>query len=308
MHPAPSIIVFTTLSGIGFGLMVWLGLGLGPDGIVFALLASGLALAFASIGLLASLGHLGNPQRAWRALSQWRTSWLSREGVVSIATLILFGLYALAWVVYGQRTLWLGLPAAAGAVVTIYCTSMIYGSLKAVPRWSKPPTSLLFQAIALAGGALTLSALAPVSGAPEPTLLTLAELIMIAAAATWLFWSARAADVRLDADGSSPETAIGLPGIGRVRLLEAPHTSPNYLMKEMVFRIGRQRAAALRRVALVLGFVLPFFAIALVLAVPALWPVLLVAIPVHLAGIAASRWLFFAEAQHVVSLYYGHRA
>ena len=127
MHPAPSIIVFTTLSGIGFGLMAWLGLGLGPEGFWFAFLACGLALGFACIGLIASLWHLGNPQRAWRALSQWRSSWLSREGVASIATLTVFGLYALLWVVFGLRTPWLGLPAAVLSVVSIVCTSMIYG-------------------------------------------------------------------------------------------------------------------------------------------------------------------------------------
>ena len=68
MHPAPSIIVFTTLSGIGFGLMAWLGLGIGPDGFWFAFTACGLALGFACVGLVASLWHLGNPQRPPGAL------------------------------------------------------------------------------------------------------------------------------------------------------------------------------------------------------------------------------------------------
>lgn len=307
MHPAPSIIVFTTLSGIGFGLMAWLGLGLGPDGFWFAFLACGLALGFACIGLIASLWHLGNPQRAWRALSQWRSSWLSREGVASIATLTVFGLYALLWVVFGLRTPWLGLPAAVLSVVSIVCTSMIYGCLKSVPRWSKPPTSPLFVALGLAGGALVVAALAPLSGPAGPAPTWLAAIMVLAATVVWLVWSRKARDTRLDADGSTPETAIGLPGIGRVRLLEAPHTSPNYLMKEMVFRIGRKRANALRRLALALGFALPLAAVALALAVPSLWPLLLVAVLVHLAGVAASRWLFFAEAQHVVGLYYGER-
>ena len=35
--------------------------------------------------------------------------------------------------------------------------------------------------------------------------------------------------------------------------------------------------------------------------------VAVLAILAHLAGIAASRWLFFAEAEHVVGLYYGKR-
>ncbi len=41
----------------------------------------GLALGLIAAGLLSSTGHLGRPERAWRAFSQWRSSWLSREGV-----------------------------------------------------------------------------------------------------------------------------------------------------------------------------------------------------------------------------------
>ena len=49
-------------------------------------------------GLLASTAHLGRPERAWRAFSQWRTSWLSREGVMAVATYVPAGLLAIGWV------------------------------------------------------------------------------------------------------------------------------------------------------------------------------------------------------------------
>ena len=86
MHPAPSIIIFTTLSGLGYGLAAVLGLGLLDPAALATKLAYLLALALISGGLLSSTLHLGNPQRAWRALSQWRSSWLSREGVLAILT------------------------------------------------------------------------------------------------------------------------------------------------------------------------------------------------------------------------------
>jgi DMSO reductase anchor subunit len=64
MHPAPSVIVFTTLSGLGFGLLIWLGLGLpavtGWVAFAFFVIAYGLAVG----GLLASTFHLGRPERA----------------------------------------------------------------------------------------------------------------------------------------------------------------------------------------------------------------------------------------------------
>ena len=47
-----------------------------------------IAYALAVGGLLASTFHLGHPERAWRAFSQWKTSWLSREGVLAVAALL----------------------------------------------------------------------------------------------------------------------------------------------------------------------------------------------------------------------------
>src|SRR5690606_17573834 len=95
MHPALSVIFFTTLSGAGYGLLAWSGLNLAlatlrgglplaPEGVQLAGVVLGLGLS--TVGLLCSLAHLGKPARAWRAFSQWRTSWLSREGVLAVAT------------------------------------------------------------------------------------------------------------------------------------------------------------------------------------------------------------------------------
>ncbi|MBP0685505.1 dimethyl sulfoxide reductase anchor subunit, partial [Mycobacterium tuberculosis] len=88
-----------------------------------------------SIGLLASLLHLGNPQRAWRALSQWRSSWLSREGVMAIATFVPLTSNAALCLFMNRQDGILGLITVLGALVTVYCTSMIYASLKTVDSW-----------------------------------------------------------------------------------------------------------------------------------------------------------------------------
>ena len=118
MHPAPSVIIFTSLSGLGFGLMFWLGLGMpavsGPLVVsVFAVLALGLAV----IGLLASTFHLGNPQRALRAFTQWRTSWLSREGILAVLTLFTFFGYACVWAFLDMRIAALGWVSSALAMM-----------------------------------------------------------------------------------------------------------------------------------------------------------------------------------------------
>jgi DMSO reductase anchor subunit len=307
MHPAPSIIVFTTLSGLGYGLAAVLGLGLLDPGLTFTKMAHVLALLLISVGLLASTLHLGNPQRAWRALSQWRSSWLSREGVMALATFAPLFWSAWAAIVEGR---YLPLPGIVGAVlagITVYCTSMIYASLKSVQAWHTPLTPICFLLFAASGG-LLLGALFAVAGGGAALPLLLAALIFIGAA-----WAAKIAWRSLmDRTGplSTPESATGLGAIGRVRLFERPHTMENYLTREMGFRIARKHAFKLRRLSLFLGGVVPAVLVLLLLMTGARsgWAAsltLALAVVSHVIGMLAERWLFFAEARHAVMNYYG---
>jgi len=292
MHPAPSLIVFTTLSGLGFGLMVFLGIDPPAKGgwvmAVFAVLALGLA----SIGLLASLWHLGHPERAWKALSQWRSSWLSREGVLAMAAMGSFTLYAALIVLAGAQVAVLGWLSALLALCTVAATAMIYAQLRAIPRWHSPLTPALFVLYALSGGALLAGQV------------SLAGWLLVALGAVQLAaW--HKGDGALAASGTTAETATGLGPLGHVRLLEAPHTGQNYLLKEMVFRIGRKHAAKLRIIAFALAIALPAV-IALLTEPHHLLGGLLVLS--HVAGTVVARWLFYAQAEHVVGLYYGAHA
>ncbi|RYH12219.1 DmsC/YnfH family molybdoenzyme membrane anchor subunit [Tropicimonas sp. IMCC6043] len=289
MHPAPSVIVFTALSGLGFGLLTWLGLGQ-PDVLGWAAFGMYfLAYALAVGGLLASAFHLGNPKNAPRAFSQWRTSWLSREAVISVAALLTVAPFAFGRIFLGGAPGWLGLLGAVLCLATVFSTSMIYTQLKTVPRWSQPLTPVLFVAYALAGGAL----LAGQSTAAGVLLVLLGGTQL----AAW-----HIGDGRFAASGATLETATGLGAIGRVRLLEPPHSGGNYLLREMAFDVGRKHAAKLRVVGLVLAVVLPLL---IVLLAPNNLVAIGLAVLLHLTGVFAARWLFFAEAQHVVSLYYG---
>ncbi|MEM5493498.1 DmsC/YnfH family molybdoenzyme membrane anchor subunit [Hoeflea sp. AS16] len=303
MHPAVSVIFFTVMSGAGLGMIFLLGLGFPVDASAIwvffvGVVGGGLSVA----GLLASTFHLGHPERAWRALSQWRSSWLSREGIAAIVTLVLFGIYVLVWMATGWRHQILGLAAALGAALTVFTTSMIYAQLKTVPQWHSRLTPLVYCGFALGSGWLLASALGT-HEAPETWGIL---LIGLAWAAKWLWWS-RASRARLADSGSTPETATGLGFIGKVRLLERPHTGENYLTKEMVHRIGRKHARRLRMLALLFGLVLPVLILAIVglSDAPGLFNIL--AAVSMIIGLLAERWLFFAEAEHAVSLYYGHR-
>jgi DMSO reductase anchor subunit len=311
MHPALSVILFTTASGAGYGLLFLIGVLSGtaflPESRWFAGFAFGLSLGAISFGLLASTFHLGHPERAWRALSQWRSSWLSREGIASLIVYPPAGALALLWLLYGRVLPWLGWLTALLAVVTIYCTSMIYASLKPIPRWHHPLVPTVYLLLGLMTGALLLQMLLAFFGhiAVPLTWFTLAMLI-IGLVSKLAYWRS--------IDGahseSTAESATGLGSLGRVRLLEAPHISENYLMKEMGHAIARKHAGKLRLLAIIFGFLLPLILTLLATALPALTAaaVLLVAAVSGLGGVLLERWLFFAEAKHAVTLYYGTAA
>lgn len=303
MHPAPSLIVFTVFSGLGFGLLAWLGLGpvMGNMGLLSNQPAPlgwaavgwfGLGYGLVGAGLLASAFHLGHPERMLLAFSQWRSSWLSREAVLAAATLLVMAPHAA-----GSEFLAVPLPAlgALGGVLSLLsvaATSMIYAQLRSVPRWNHWTVPVLFLAAALAGGAL-------LAGQARAAMWCLLGLGLVMGT----HW--RLGDMRLGGSGSHAGTATGLGHLGKVRLLEPPHSGRNYLLREMVHVIGRRHARKLRQVALGAGVVVPA---SIVLLAPGSWPLLVIAALFHLGGMLAARWLFFAEAEHVVGFYYGREA
>ena len=310
MHPALSVIIFSTTSGAGYGLLALLGILTPFDALsqdrIFGFAALALALAAITIGLLSSLFHLGHRERAWRALSQWRSSWLSREGVAAVATYLPAGLFGILWVFYGSISPIAGVLAALGAIVTVCCTAMIYRSLKPVPRWHNGWVLPNYLLAALMTGALWLAAVLQFF-APRPAV-TLLALVATAATALvkigyWRFIDGETAT-------STTASATGLTNSGPVRLFEAPHTSENYLLKEMGFQIARKHAAKLRRIALTLSFGLSFLLslVALLTSGGLAAAAALLAAPLGMVGIFVERWLFFAEARHAVTLYYGQAA
>ncbi|WP_347831687.1 DmsC/YnfH family molybdoenzyme membrane anchor subunit [uncultured Planktomarina sp.] len=289
MNPAGSVIVFTVSSGLGFGLLTWLGLGL-PDvrgWAAFWYYALGFGLAGG--GLLASTFHLGNPQRFLKAFSQWRSSWLSREGCLAVAALTVLGLFAIGAL---MSTVWqpLGYIGAVLAVLTVFATSMIYAQLKTVPRWNHWSTPVLFMLLSLGGGGLL-----AMQVWPAMILLALVGVMQLVA---WL-----SGDGRFESRGTDIGTATGLGVRGIVRAFEPPHTGNNYLLKEMVHKVGRKHAVKLRIIAFVLMIVAPLG----LLMVSCEVPMVILAVILHATGTFAQRWLFFAEAEHVVGLYYGKR-
>ncbi len=290
MHPAPSVIIFNTFSALGFGMLFWLGFDPVPQVSWTAFAFFAVAYIMAVGGLIASTFHLGHPERAIKAFSQWRTSWLSREGICAVAALVVMGLYGLGLVFFYSAWQPLGYIGGLLSIGVIFTTSMIYAQMTTIPRWKHWSTPALYLLLALGGGALF---------AAEVTIAIV--LLILAAVALFVHWTA--GDKALEQSGSTLATATQLGGIGKVRAFEPPHTGTNYLLKEFAFEVGRKHAQNLRIIAMGLGFAVPVLAL---LILPGHFGAA-VAVLSHIAGVLALRWLFFAQAEHVVGLYYGKR-
>ena len=301
MHPAWSIIFFTSISGLGLGLAGLIVLGL-LDLSLFShlLIASSAVFGLIGAGLLSSTLHLGHPERAWRALSQWRSSWLSREGVLAVLVLASLGCWFLFTLFFGPPPLWCGILILLMIVATVYATSMIYGSLKTVACWHHPLTPVCYLMFSACGGSVASLTMLALFGQPTPEMLKEISLTFLVGAWTlkYAWWWA------LDNRGSASniETATGLGTIGKVRSLMPPHTSENYLQKEMGFVVARRHAIKLRYISIFFGALLP---IVCVIFGGSSAGILSMAAIFHIIGIFVERWLFFAEAKHVVTLYYG---
>ena len=301
MHPAWSIIFFTSISGLGLGLAGFIVLGLVDlSSFLNLFLASSTVFGLVGAGLLSSTLHLGHPERAWRALSQWRSSWLSREGVLAILVLASLGCWFAFNFFFGPPPFWCGLLILLLIVATVYATSMIYGSLKTVACWHHPLTPVCYLMFSACGGSVAfLTMLALFGQAPPGILKEITFAFLIGAwALKYAWWWALDNRVSISDLG----TATGLGSMGKVRSLMPPHTSENYLQKEMGFVVARRHAIKLRYIAVFFGGLLP---ISCVIYGGSSAILLIMASIFHVIGIFVERWLFFAEAKHVVTLYYG---
>jgi len=311
MHPSLSIVLFTTSSGAGFALVLLLGLG-APLGLLpaspgFAFVALAVAVFLAAAGLISSAFHLGRPERAWRAFSQWRSSWLSREGVLSVLTFVALSAFGIGWVFFGATRGIVGLcgiAAAALAVGTIYCTGMIYASLKPIHQWHNGWVVPGYLALGLTSGCLVLDFLVRL-WVPHAAALALLALALVLAA--WWIKERYWLSIDTTSARSTVASATALGSRGRVRLFEAPHTEENYLLKEMGFRIARRHAGRLRWIARLAGFALPALASLIAVFLTGASGAVAAGLAVVSAalGLIVERWLFFAEAKHTVTLYYG---
>ena len=306
MHPAFSILFFTTLAGAAQGLLVALALaqiaGVAADG-NFVLRAVGLGVALLLAGLAASFLHLGHKMRAWRAVLMWRTSWMSREVIVMPAYIALAALWWLALYTGSDSVLARALPWAvvAGALVLWYCTAMIYACLRFIQEWAHWSTVANFILIGLASGSALACALAASAGQSA----LLAALAPWTTLATLLAALTRWHSLRRNAALRPVSTLQSATGIQARKLVQkSMGMSAGAFNTREFFHGASQLALRNVRWTFVLGlFVLPLALQLCALTSAATWPWAWAAL-LQAPSLIAERWVFFAQAKHPQNLYY----
>ncbi|RZI63920.1 MAG: DMSO reductase [Variovorax sp.] len=303
MNPAFSVVIFTSIAGAAQGMVVALALArLVGVAMAPSFLRAGLAIAgvMLLVGLAASFAHLGRPERAWRAVLMWRTSWLSREVIVLPAFIGVVALWWLALYV-GIDTVWLPLAAIVVAALLWYCTAMIYACLRFIEEWAQPLTLVNFTLIGLSSGLILTSALSVVLAQPEllPATGTAALLVTVVA------WITRTMALRRNAVIKHKSTLQSATGIRAPNLVQKSMgmSAGSFNTREFFHHAGLLAMKNVKLALIVLGFALPTALL--------LWGVtagfglaFVLALAVQVPGLVADRWFFFAQAKHPQNLYY----
>lgn len=310
MHPAVSVILFTVSSGAGFGLILmtialslmgWVP-GMGPGQTLVAIFTGSV---LATIGLLSSTAHLANPKNAWRAFFRFRSSWLSREGIFAVLFYPVVLIYMLGlWQARDSGSLpWWGLlsglVASVLALATVFCTGMIYASLRTIPQWNSALVPANYLLLAISSGTVILTMIAALQGIELTVLSGLSlVLLVIAGIAKLLYyiWIGKP-------QGPTLNTAMGITR-AKIKILESGQSSRSFLNKEFSNQVPAQTVKRMRWMVYLVGFVIPAV-LMLVVFQTSLTVLPLLAVLLLLAGLAIERWLFFVEARHVVNVFYG---
>ncbi len=312
MNPAFSVIFLTTLIGVGQGLYLALFIvesgiikaaGAGTPGTSFFVTGDLLALAFLVTGLIASFFHLGHPERAWRAVAMWRTSWLSREVIVLpvfMAVVALHGLAHYAGKSHTSGTLLISMLGVALCFALFYITAMNYVCIKFLQEWATPLTIVNYTLLGCASGfTLATAWAAAMEPSLAPAMARWALILTLSAAASRIASLVRNAGLR---PKSTLQSAIGIQH-PRIAQKAQGFMGGSFNTREFFHGKTRQAVQGVKWAFLLLAFVIP---VLLLIGggaeqSPAIASLTFV---IQYVGLLAERWFFFAQARHPQNLYY----
>ncbi|WP_175924981.1 dimethyl sulfoxide reductase anchor subunit family protein [Burkholderia cepacia] len=311
MRPAFSVVFLTTLCGAAQGLLLTLvsvealARLAGVDvAAAFYVTGAALSVALGVLGLFASFFHLGHPERAWRAIAMWRTSWLSRECIALPVFLACAFAYGAAHLFGWPGTLLIGAAGALASVALFVCTAMIYACLRFLQEWASPLTLVNFVLLGCASGCTLATACAAwLAPALVGRLAAAACMLTLAGCVARLASLARNARLR---PKSTVQSATGIRH-EKVEQKSRGFTASAFNMREFFHGQGNGTLRAVKAGFLTGAFAVPFVltgAGALAPTSAAAAVVLGAAFVIQYAGLVAERWFFFADARHPQNIYY----
>ena len=313
MKPDSAVIFFTVVSGAGYGILITLSILMLKSEIFFytntKIIFSIASFCLIVSGLFSSTIHLGHPLRAWRALSQWKSSWLSREGVAAIFTFVPMLIFFYFWIFTELnyfKNLFIFLTGIC-SIITIFCTAKIYSSLKTIPAWNNPFVNIIYIINAIITGSIISFFILYFFNID---LFFLNNFIIIVSMLALLLKLSYWYSIKKNKT-SDIGSATGLGKASKVDFFEGPHTGKNFLTSEMVNNLKKTKSLFLRFVFCIFTYIMPAYYIYnkndIIISEHASLAVIIIIVCLSIIGMFIERWLFFIESKHTVSLYYGNK-
>ena len=309
MHPSKSIIFFTVISGTGYGIFIGLLFNILFMEISYSLnyklFISLVSFLMIVLGLLSSTLHLGHPERAWRAFSQWKSSWLSREGLVSVITFFPMVLFYFFWINNINGYVFLLIILCIFSLLTIFCTGQMYATLKTIPSWNNSLVTPIYIFNGITVGSLFVYSINFYFNYSiflyEKFIIITITLNLLLKISYWIL-------IRQKTD-TNIQTAVGIKS-KNISFFEGPHTGKNYLTTEMINKSNNKNNNLLRLTFCILTFIIPLYMInqysTLIADQFILKLSMIFVFILALVGMIIERYLFFIQSKHVVGLYYGN--
>jgi len=322
MHPAFSVIFLTTLIGVGQGLFLALYTGQiyslanllpAQDSQGFYAVGSLLSLLFLALGLFASFFHLGRPERAWRSMTQWRTSWLSREVILLPLFMFLVFLYGVVQY-FGMTGVWftiqdtlpvnaslvVGLLASISAFLLFGCTAMIYASVKFLQEWHTPLTIVNYTLLGIASGFMLAAAFSAYSGIDLALFYGVWAVVF-----TLVGLITRGVSMYRNRKIKRKFTLQSALGVRHNKMAQQTQGFIGGSFNTQEFFHG-QTDGTIRRIKY--GFMLLVFPLPVGLMIASFMlesvNLAILAFSIQYLGLLLERWYFFADANHPQNLYY----
>ncbi|MBI4686301.1 MAG: dimethyl sulfoxide reductase anchor subunit [Nitrospirae bacterium] len=305
-----SLVLLLSLAGVGQGIFIFLVLldlffqlaGGMPLSIAYT--SGGIVLISTGIGMAASTLHLGNPQRSWRAVFRWQSSWLSREALFMGAFMGVAAMYFASFFldIHGVLRLGIGFIGIAAAMGLYVSSAMLYAKIRFIKEWANPFAVADFILLGLLSGGSVVFSILQYHGFIFLLFNYLLLLIGITSLTLKIF------TYRFNANIYMPVGARHALGINNpdIKLISTGSSYEYYNTKEFFYPVKKEDVN-MQRLSVILLLAVSVILWGLINAVPQGENNFILSISATIliiSGRIIERRLFFIQGNHIQNLYY----